>query len=80
MGQDLVGEGWMCSPVRNGILLPPAAKLGQGNIFRSVCQEFCLGGGSAPGGGPGPGGFAPGGGGCLVWGVLGSGGMEPPPP
>ena len=24
-----------------GKLLPPATKLGQGNIFRSVCQEFC---------------------------------------
>ena len=24
-----------------GLLLPPATKLGQGNIFRSVCQEFC---------------------------------------
>ena len=23
------------------VLLPPATKLGQGNIFRSVCQEFC---------------------------------------
>ena len=23
------------------LLLPPAMKLGQGNIFRSVCQEFC---------------------------------------
>ena len=23
------------------MLLPPATKLGQGNIFRSVCQEFC---------------------------------------
>ena len=22
-------------------VLPPATKLGQGNIFRSVCQEFC---------------------------------------
>ena len=22
-------------------LLPPATKFGQGNIFRSVCQEFC---------------------------------------
>ena len=21
--------------------LPPATKLGQGNIFRSMCQEFC---------------------------------------
>ena len=30
--------------------LPPATKLGQGNILRSVCQEFCSrgGGGSAP--------------------------------
>ena len=25
--------------------LPPATKLGQGNIFRSVCQEFCPHGG-----------------------------------
>ena len=25
--------------------LPPATKLGQGNIFRSVCQEFCSLGG-----------------------------------
>ena len=25
--------------------LPPATKLGQGNIFRSVCQEFCPRGG-----------------------------------
>ena len=23
------------------IFLPPATKFGQGNIFRSVCQEFC---------------------------------------
>ena len=28
------------SPVRGKFLLP-ATKLGQGNIFRSVCQEFC---------------------------------------
>ena len=28
------------------LLLPPATKLGQGNIFRSVCQEFCSQGGS----------------------------------
>ena len=26
-------------------LLPPATKLGQGNIFSSVCQEFCPRGG-----------------------------------
>ena len=25
--------------------LPPATKLGQGNIFRSVCQQFCPRGG-----------------------------------
>ena len=31
--------------------LSPATKLGQGNIFRSVCQEFCPRGG---GGSPGP--------------------------
>ena len=28
--------------------LPPATKLGQGNIFRSVCQEFCSQGGLQP--------------------------------
>ena len=27
--------------------LPPATKLGQGNLFSSVCQEFCSQGGSA---------------------------------
>ena len=27
--------------------LPPATKLGQGNIFRSVCQQFCPQGGCA---------------------------------
>ena len=27
------------------VLLPPATELGQCNIFRSVCQEFCPGGG-----------------------------------
>ena len=29
-------------------LLPPATKSGQGNIFRSMCQDFCPWGGSAP--------------------------------
>ena len=29
------------------LLLPPATKLGQGNIFRSVCHEFCPRGGGA---------------------------------
>ena len=27
------------------VFLPPATKLGQGNIFRSVCQQFCPQGG-----------------------------------
>ena len=31
------------------LYLPPETKLGQGNMFRSVCQEFCPRGGS-----PGP--------------------------
>ena len=35
-------------------LLPPATKLGQGNIFRSVCQEFCSQGGGLARGSPGP--------------------------
>ena len=30
--------------------LLPATKLGQGNIFRSVCQEFCSQGGMCAGG------------------------------
>ena len=30
------------------LFLPPATKLGQGNIFRSVCQEFCPQGVSRP--------------------------------
>ena len=31
-----VDKSWICY-----CSLPPATKLGQGNIFRSVCQEFC---------------------------------------
>ena len=27
--------------ILSSLLLPSATKLGQGNIFRSVCQEFC---------------------------------------
>ena len=38
-------SGWFTLNVDN--LLPPATKLGQGNIFRSVCQEFCPWGGHA---------------------------------
>ena len=37
-------SGWFTLNVDN--LLPPATKLGQGNIFRSVCQEFCPWGGA----------------------------------
>ena len=44
-------------------LLPPATKLGQGNNFRSVCEEFC----SQRGGclGPDPG--------SMLWGLDGGG-------
>ena len=28
------------------VFVPPATKLGQGNIFRSVCQQFCPQGGT----------------------------------
>ena len=37
------GMGTVAS-VHQKALLPPATKLGEGNIFRSVCQEFCPGG------------------------------------
>ena len=33
--------------IERSAFLPPATKLGQGNIFRSVCQEFCSQEGSA---------------------------------
>ena len=36
---------WIYIILIGSILLPPATKLGQGNIFRSVCQEFCSRGG-----------------------------------
>ena len=42
--------------VINKLYLPPAKKLGQGNIFRSMCQEFCSRGrgrGGSPGQHPG---------------------------
>ena len=40
------GQWWNTIHVQTGLchsssLLPPATKLGQGNIFRSGCQEFC---------------------------------------
>ena len=40
-------------------LVPPATKLGQGNIFSSVCQEFCPQGGLTWAGTP-PGRYTPG--------------------
>ena len=53
----------MCQVVNfTGIFLPPATKLGQGNIFRSVCQEFCSQGGGSPGSHLG-----------ACWGVLAGG-------
>ena len=39
------------SVIHNVDKLPPATTLGKGNIFRSVCQEFCpRRGGSIPAG------------------------------
>ena len=63
--------------------LSPATKLRQGNIFTSVCQEFC-GGGSVVGGGACMAGTGTGGacmagghvwqrGVCMVGGMYGSG-------
>ena len=48
--------------------LPPATKLGQGNIFTIVCDSVNTGeGGASSGGGSAPGGcFLGGGGVCLV--------------
>ena len=62
------------------LFLPPATKLGQGNIFRSVCQQFCPWGGmrGCPGGrawflfGGGMRGFI--GGACMV--LFSGGGMR----
>ena len=65
-------------------LLPPATKLGQGNIFTGICDSV-KGGASLPGGcllpggvsGPGRGGcLVPGG--CLFWGVSGPRGVSAP--
>ena len=58
---------WNCHALFT-VSLPPATKLGQGNIFRSICQEFCPGGGGhAWQGGAWQGGT------CLVGGVHGRG-------
>ena len=43
--------GWRVRRSISHSLLPPATKLGQGNIFRSMCQEFCPQGGGGGGGG-----------------------------
>ena len=50
-------------------LIPPATKLGQGNIFSSVCQEFCSQGGAYLGRYP-PGRYTP-------WQVLSWAGTYP---
>ena len=51
-----ISSGYILTLNPEQVSLPPATKLGQGNIFRSVCQEFCLPGGEGvsrptPGGG-----------------------------
>ena len=65
--------------------LPPATKLGQGNIFRSVCQEFCPQGGACVAGGMHGGGMHGRGhvwwghawqGACMVGRMCGRGGMH----
>ena len=63
--------------------LPPATKLGQGNIFRSVCQEFCpqgklgmCGGGSMHAGGHAWQGGMHGEGACVAGGHAWWGGMH----
>ena len=59
------------------VIIARKRSLGQGNIFRSVCQEFCPQGGlSAPGGMPAPGGVCSQGGVCS-WGVPGPRGSGP---
>ena len=73
----------------NALVTARKRSLGQGSIFRSVCQEFCSQGGCLVPGGwggvPGPRGV-PGPGGCLVlggaWsrGVPGLGGSQGPQP
>ena len=70
------------------MLLPPATKLGQGNVFTGVCDSVnggisSRGGWSWGVGGPGPGGGCLVPGGCLVLGglLLGDGGVpggDPP--
>ena len=35
----------ICTELLEQTFLPPATKLGHGNIFRSVCQQFCPHGG-----------------------------------
>ena len=65
------------------VLLPPATKLGQGNVFTGVCDSVNGGLGVPPPGGGGLlwGVFCSGGclfpGGCLLWGVS-AGGVSAP--
>ena len=66
--QLLVGD-------QRATFLPPAAKLGQGHIFRSVCQEFRPRGGACIAGGHAWQGACMAGGGAHAWqeGVHGGG-------
>ena len=68
---------WPLSFFKN--LYRPLRSLGQGNIFRSVCQEFCPGGGACVAGGMhGRGhvwqGACMAGGACVAWGPCMVGG------
>ena len=76
-------RGW--APITGGgayLLLPPATKLWQGNVFRSVCQEFCPGGACMAGrqemhgGGGMHGRLCAWWGHAWQWGVCGRGGMH----
>ena len=59
------------------LLLAPATKLREGNVFTSVCESFCSQGAVSVQGGLCPGGFLSGGGACQgdtssVWLHVGS--------
>ena len=45
--RDILDPPQDVTPSGLELFLPPATKFGQGNIFRSVCQEFCPRGGGA---------------------------------
>ena len=57
------------------LFLPPATKLGQGNIFKSMCQEFCPQDGACMAGGVHGRGHAWQGA-CMAGGVCVAGGVH----